>query len=423
MALYKEPKPQIKRDTNDEYFRTNTNLTKDQGRAPSFEKLVDPRLPKLFKFEYGGQRGWVVMPKGRIVSVVPDRTFKHFDDNKFYPALTLANGGEDVTESNDNPDDPDEQYTRVANKPVGVASLNVYQDVANSFEGNRPGFITRNSINLPLFADKDDAEKMEWGSAYGKLKPGDKVMSDENGRFVKWTGLHEALDSLPEEDQDFENAMEAADPADQIVGMVLSLDENLIPAGWLKWVYTEQSEFTEFGRYTTDTGFTTDEITDDGYPYDPSYGRFEKERPTGVCGILDGMNYIKEYKRGADDEKEGEDGPVQLGEMSAGFEVGDTATFRMREHFMPVEEIDHIWVVNESGDDIDVASIARVDADEKNSSGMVRFDIEQDVSDLLDAQGSAKIEMEFKARHQMPGMPTHMDFEGVIGSVDILLQM
>ena len=74
MALYPQDNKTkiIKRQMR--YTRTQTKLVKDQGDAPSSRVMVDPSLPRLFKFHFGGQLdNWVVIPKGRIVALVPDR--------------------------------------------------------------------------------------------------------------------------------------------------------------------------------------------------------------------------------------------------------------------------------------------------------------------------------------------------------------
>lgn len=453
-------KPDILKDTNDEYFRTNTNMSVDQGDAPSFEKKVDPRLPKLFKFEYGGQNGYVVLPKGRIVAVVPDRVFKNFDDNKYYPGITIANGGVDVEESNDDPEGDGGNYTRVANKPVGVCTLNTYQDIDDEFQGSIPGFVTRNSINLPLFGTKEKAEQIEWGSAYGDLKPGDKVQSDANGRFIKWedhktrtqgfTGdganaefqldyavypEGKVVATVADEEVEVASvvypagvvtlAAPPADPGDgsknveityqsvvgddpsQLVGQILCVDENLIPAGWLKWVMPEND-------YNEPTGFTAGDLTDEGYPYDSSYGEFNKERPTGIPGLTDGMNYIKEYSDAATNTD-----PVEIGEVNDAWTAGETANLRLDERFLPVKEVLSLKVGNTDIAADDYAGDTEFKFDKE--TGLLRITL---AADTIPAEGSVnKVVMEFTATHQMAGMPTHIDFEGVVGSVDILLQL
>lgn len=42
---------------------------------------------------------------------------------------------------------------------------------------------------------------------------------------------------------------------------------------------------------------------------------------------------------------------------------------------------------------------------------------------LKNTTATAQVTIDFMAVHQMPGMPSNLDFEGVEGSVDILLQL
>jgi len=526
MALYNEPKPELIEDGqqpnimdyDNEYWRTNTNLSKDQGRAPSFEKVVDPRLPGLFSFEYGGQFGEVAIPKGRIVAVAADKQFKDFNTGKYYPAITLANGGIDVKEDQAEHWGEEDEYVREANKPVGVSTLNTYQDHQNSFKGNRPGFTTRNTIEVPLFNKKSDAEKMEWGSAYGTLKAGDKVMSDENGRFVKWKEgklrkeKHEDIDvtdneaeiqldvaCYPAEDHEDEvtiyyedgdgNIVEEDEAsltvtpqtgevtitnvdelefedgddihvmyrsilsnAEQMVGQVLTVHQNMIPAGWMKWVQPEEGEFMDFAdRYTEPTGLTP-HLVDDAPVYDPTYGRHEKYRPTSIPGILDGMNYTKLYadpenNTEVDDDEFNEDvdeGPQHAGRatVSEDWEEGDKLRVRMVESNLPVEKLRGLQLVTDDGDIIEhlegesevEEAISRKDIDEKyNVSGLIEFELGaasgDEILNTMDGTNDPEVGdqvhfmLEFEATHQMPGMPTHMDWNGCVGSVDILLQL
>ena len=455
MALFpQDNKTKIIKSTKERYTRTQTKLVKDQGDSPSTRLMVDPKLPRLFQYHFGGQiDNWVVIPKGRIVAVVPDRERKSFDDNMYYNMLTIANGGVDVVERDDSPEAKEgDTYVRTANKPVGVSSLNIYQDIDDTFKGNIPAFITRNTINVPYFLRREDAEKTEWGSAYGDLKPGDKVKSDENGRFVKWeefkekmevfsgdgenkvfhvrTAIHPdveiedlvvkvdgvrvevasikhvlgevELTSAPAAGTDnieivYKSVM--GDDIDQKVGTVIAVDRNLIPAGWLKYVMPEGYDQPE----SPDLGYLASHLTDEGYPYDASYRDgydAEKYRATGIPGLTDGMNYKKEYK--------GE----LLGTIQAGIQAGEKYTFRvLKEHTPMVEGSYKVHVEGmEEGVDFEVDFVDPV-------SGLVIVKL------LKNTTATAQVTIDFMAVHQVPGMPSNLDFEGVEGSVDILLQL
>ena len=467
MALYtNNPESElIPAQDGDEYKRTHTKMVVDNGDAPSGKWLADPRLPKLFKYQFGGQNGYVTIPKGRIVALAPDKEFKDFEDNKYYNALTIANGGEDVTERNDNPelDEPgSENYTRVANKPVGVAQLNVYKNHEDSFKGNNPSFITRNTINLPYFLDQSEAEKMDWGSAYGNnLKPGDKVMSDENGRFVKWeenqvrkevfsgdgsqsqfqvkAAIHPdvepaditvidtetdtkmtvntishttgdiQLNSAPNAGTDNVEVTYTSilsDDLEQKVGQIVNIDRNMIPAGWLQWVQTEQP--LPNGEEEDPTGFEAKHLDDkEGYPYDKQYrdGYADDEtRPTGIEGLTDGSALTKEI---ADE---------QLGEIPSASETGDRYNFHtihtpMVDGTLKIELKDSTGTVVADSDTNDLVDFVN------EEEGLVILELDFDPAQDLDVVAT------YDATGQYPGLPSNLNWEGVAGSVDVLLQL
>ena len=467
-------KPDIKHGDDNEYMRTQTNLVKNNGDTSSGKYMVDPRLPLKFKFHFGGQMGWVVIPKGRIVSIDPAKERKAFDDNKYYNMITISNGGEDVEEVNDDPKDREEEgeeYVRVANKPVGVSHLNVYQDRDNEFAGNPPGFITRNMIELPYFEAKEDAEDTEWGSCYGAdLKAGDKVKSDENGRFIKWqeTGLEKeevfeedadqtefqldyaiegavvveveqndesweevssddyavakpagkvTLDSAPSGDESVDDTNDVrityesqdGDSVEQIVGQVVKIDTNMVPAGWLKWVAPESD-------YLDPTGFNAEDLMDfDGFPYDPQYMEGYGDgslRATGIPGLTDGSNVIVPY----------EDKPIGEINITEDYTNDETLHFNLRvlpENTPILKDTLEIEIDGETYDkDDDI--IRRIDAD----VGLIMLEVNKDNTTGSDlSEQEYEVTADFSAKHQLPGMPSNIDFEGVAGSVDILLQL
>lgn len=450
----------------DEYLRTHTKMVVDNGDAPSGKKLVDPRLPKLFKYQFGGQNGYITIPKGRIVSLVPDREFKNFDDNKYYNALTIANGGVDVEERNDDPklDEPGtEDYTRVANKPVGVAFLNVYQDIDNSFKGNIPSFITRNTINLPYFLERKEAEKLDWGSIYGNdLKPGDRVKPDENGRFVKWnenavrmdvfdgdgstdtfqlrTAINPDLDkeeitvvdvdaeqlidvesvvystgeitlaSAPTNgDENVEVIYESvlSDSSEQKVGTVININRELIPAGWLQWVSTESPRPN--GEEEKLSGYGAQHLDEDqGFPYDPQYregiGNDNCEL-NGIEGLTDGSALTKSFE----DEKVGE--ILSTAEVGEKYSVRTLSTPIIRDtvEVKLVQDDSTVVDTSETNDDL----IDFMNCDEGLIIVKVTDALAEDVEVLVD----------YDATGQYPGMPSNINWEGVAGSADILLQL
>jgi hypothetical protein len=470
MALFKNNPDSnvIPAKEGDEYKRTQTKLVVDNGDAPSGKKLADPRLPKRFKYQfgqYGGGNGYIVIPKGRIVSLVPDQEFKNFDDNQYYNALTLANGGEDVTEENHNPelDEPGTvDYTRVANKPVGVAQLNVYQNIKDNFQGNIPSFITRNTISVPYFNDETDADKFDWGCAYGgELKPGDRVKPDQEGRFVKWkeykdrmetfsgdgsqttfqvktqiqpdvttsditvtdtdAGSDVTVDSinhvigeiiLASAPNDATDNVEITyksvlgDDLEQKVGTVTEVNQDLVPAGWLKWVKTENP--LPNGEENDETGYESQHLDDEGYPYDPQYAdpfANDETRPTGLEGLHDGSAMTKSFTR------------EKVGEVPSVADVGE----RYSVHTLRKPLVDgtlRVYLEDSSG-------IVVMDSDDGDD--IINFVNEEEglviIELTVDPTADLDIYVDYDATGQTPGIPSNLNWEGVIGSVDVLLQL
>jgi len=203
----------------------------------------------------------------------------------------------------------------------------------------------------------------------------------------------------------------------------------------MKYVEYEEDEFLDAGfvdGYTNYSGLTP-ELVDDIPVHDPTYGRFEKWRPTSVPGLLDGMNHVVEYS----DADDAYDDPQFIGRVAASEEWAeeDMLRLRMPEHLMPVVDLKELKFVDEEGNEQFVIGeseevelddvLNRTDIDKKyNASGLIELIVSDSLAEKLDEQiRQFHVMASFEAKHQMQGMPTHMDFEGVVGSVDILLQL
>lgn len=283
--------------------RTNTSLEVSDGDAPAQKWLVDNRLPVMFKYGFAAGINEMVMSKGLIVAVDPIRFQKDFETGKMHSVLTIANGGKNVKLSADGihweelTSEEDKAYKaltddkknadvtkRPANVPIGVNFANVYKKYDDAFNGMAPTVVTRKYIKLPLFNNKAKAYKNPWGSAYGDIKPGDYVKSDENGRFVKW--------------------VEGQDSPTQIVGQVLAIQKYLVPEGaavWATWALEDRMNSEYFNP--EENKKSTGEYP--GYPYDKAYGyndltRMNPRVPVeyditkGIPGLTDGRNAVKE---------------------------------------------------------------------------------------------------------------------------------
>ena len=306
-----EPNPRVRTkdaidDTLNRYFRTNNKLIIQSEGHPVTSKIVDPDLEGLFRYHFGtkwgdakspsGDAGWVVIPKGRIVAVDPEIQRTDYDLEKNRNVLTICNGGEEQ--------DPDElikegglRDKRAANKPAGVAIQNTFENPDHRLTGNVPSYTNKVTIQLPLFATKEQAEQTEWGSAYcidgidyddprdvtfedledTGLKPGDHLKSDENGRFVKWG--------------------ESEDSIEQRVGKVDNVSTELVPQDFLKWIMPDLDDPQGIPELLINRlGYKPEDILNKEV-LDPSYQDGVERNaymPLGIPGLTDGMNIVVE---------------------------------------------------------------------------------------------------------------------------------
>jgi len=424
MALFRGIAGPIK-STKDQYMRTNTKLQAGTHDAPGERYLIDPRLKRLFRYHFGGD-GWVVIPKGRIVAPSTDNdgvinmgNVFDFDGNVYRPALTLANGGVDVVEIGKD----GTQHTRAANKAIGVAYGNLYEEFVDGFNGMQPTIENEIYIELPYIPRKQDAEDIEWGSFYDvdlsrPVKAGDYVMSDENGRAIKadFDKVKEDLDKANAELQaatdiaGVQAAMakivnlqkELSRMQEQVIGQVWAVETNLPPQGWLKWVTWSMEDMRQDDRWINNSGFTAKDIADTaakdgfpGYPYDATYRNMEgvKYFPKGIPGLTNGANIEVPF----DDLVIGTVQPGQSGRHD--FRIWQT----------PIVE-GSLVLKDSLGNTV--------------NPDYVDFELGLVTIHYDNSKGTSPVDIKatFKATGQIPGVPTNWDWKGSVGAVRILLQ-
>lgn len=406
MALFQGITGPLK-DTPDQKFRTNTKLQAGTHDSPGEKFLIDPRLPRLFRYHFGGD-GWVVISKGRVVAPATnggkddDGRFDDFDANVPYNALTLANGGKNVTEVGRD----GEEYTRTANKPIGVAYANLYEEFVDGFNGMQPTVENEIYIELPYIDNKQDAYDMQWGAFYdvagvGAVKAGDFVMSDENGYVIKadFEGVRAEIEGAADLAALKVALQKESIMREQVIGQIWAVETNMPPQGWLKWVGWSQEQTSE-DDWRNRTGATHKDIGAQdgfpGYPYERSYRNVDKRNgeyyPQGIPGLTNGANIEVEFT----DEVIGS---VQVGQS------GRHDLFLL--HTPAVEGSVEIKIggVKVTPSYIDV------------ESGRVIFD-----APVNNTGAPQDVTATYKALGQLPGVPTGWDFKGSIGAVRILLQ-
>jgi len=438
----------------DDIKRTHSKLVVSEGTTPAEKWIVDPRLKRLFKYQFGGP-GWVVIPKGRIVALsadggpANDGRFKGYITRHIYQAITLANGGVDV--ANEVAKDGT-TYTRKANQPVGVALYNIYEQKSDDMADILPNIIRADKyIEVPYFQNKADADAIHWGCAYGALKGGDYLCSDANGRFVKWeeyktkvqnfanitpsTGTVTVYVNEPIKagvEPTFEVTLVSdnslvtgatlgevlyaqgkvtlencgANPVnvaityvtaipggyDQIVGRVYAVDTNLPPEGWLKWAQWA-AEDRKLDADWNNWGLRPEDF-ENGPLYLKKYRDqvWGEEIGQGIPGLTNASNIEVQYT----DEK--------IGEIQAGVAANTT------HHFYTLHK-----PVVEGSLTVKIGGVEVVPDYVDYPSGLIivknptQYTTKQDVTAT------------YKATGQIPGVPTNWDFKGSLGAVRIML--
>ncbi|AOQ24697.1 hypothetical protein MTAT_20420 [Moorella thermoacetica] len=433
--------------------RTHTKLIVSEGAVPAEKWLVDPRLKRLFKYQFGGT-GSVVIPKGRIVALATnggpndDGVFIGYSSRKKFNALTIANGGKDVQDI----DKDGNAYVRKANVAIGVAPTNIFEQLADDTADVLPLIIRSDVyIEVPYFTNKEDAEAVHWGSAYGILRAGDLVCSDENGRFVKFevyptksetlnasadangqAVVHVGLPIKPQTNVTVVNAANETVNVDEVVfasgeihlsgltasevtqvtvtyisaipndpthvvGQVYAVDTNLPPEGWLQWAewgLTDQQLMFDYDR----TGFRPEDMTDNGYPFDPAYvdalAKMMGPQGKGIPGLTNGSN----IETTITDEV--------IGNIQPNIAAGTVHNFRLL----------HVPAV-EGSLEVKINGVVVTPEYVDYTSGLVIIKTPQSYSMAVPVTAS------YKATGQIPGLPTNWDYKGSIGAVRIMLKL
>jgi len=348
---------------------------------------------------------------------------------------------------------------RPGNVPTGVLQRNEYTRDDDAYNGIMPGAVLTDAmIEMPWFSHKDKAEGNPWGSAYGILKPGMLVKSDENGRFVPSPLSFES-------DLETMTMMEAELERQQVVGQVYAIDNSLIPEGsakWAQWALSERMNFNEINPsvYAQNNRNGEDAINNSpyksngeypGYPYDRnanehdlhmisqrgSYDPRMQEQyiyDNGIPGLTDGKNVINAIKAPfkantlrlftSDEKTAGQKHDLDIYIRTLDVDVNSLCIATSE----PVGTWDESTqkftgtTKAEVGATFNGLTIKYVD----ELQGLLTLEV-TDENALGEAPANAtEIQREFpiwviyKKRGQS-GVPTFLDWDGVVGSVKILL--
>ena len=449
--------------------RSNHTLNTSAHDVTNIKYGLDDRLQAEFRYGYASGYNQMVIPKGRVVAVDPHLEIFDADTQKYDNALTLANGGIDVELVDGVWKDTEAEFTlnketgkdntkpetvRPANVPIGIMSRNEYTRDTNAFNGITPGAVNTDClVELPYFLDDEKAAASVWGSAYatdGKsLKPGDLVKSDATGRVV--------LSPLSDPKTFFETVGEETAgliayelERQQVIGQVYEVRKDLVPMGAAKYAQWALSDILEFEEFNPDlkrktnrkgednidnTPFVADGKNPFGYEStfnehdlhlvnsstDASRQAYNKRMQHkyrfdfGIPGLTDGYNaVIKTY------------GPEHAGTIKAvdGI-VGKKFTFRT----IGTNIVEGSLRINPTSVEGDVITGGEFTLNQEVSANEGGFKVVyvNELQGIVQIEVTRKftsdleVKLAYKKRGEA-GVPTHLDWDGCVGTVKILLQ-
>jgi hypothetical protein len=344
---------------------------------------------------------------------------------------------------------------RDANIPIGVLENNQYTKDVDAYNGMMCGPVRTDAmITLPWFVFKDKAEGSYWGSIYGAdVRPGALLKSDENGRLVvSPLSIDEELATMSAKEIELERR--------QVVGEVYSAVQELLPAGaakWATWALADRLNYEYFNptmwRETNRRGedstnqspyATTGEYP--GYPYDKAFTEhnlhmlganlrnnnynhrmdFEYQySELGIPGLTDGFNaVVREFP----EEKMGE---IHFRGAAEGYLDQMFQTLRVDLEPGTLEvKLDVVaadgsvaagnWVKAVVGQSLDATGAFALNY-VSELQGVVKVQMAADKADAVLKDGSTAVLYARYQKRGLAGVPTFMDWDGCIGSVQVLL--
>lgn len=338
-----------------------------------------------------------------------------------------------------------EVAARSGNIPTGIIERNEYTRNDDAYNGIAPGNIRTDAlIEMPWFAYKDKAEGNPWGSAYGNLFPGALLRSDENGRFtLSALSFPEIVAKMSIAEYELERQ--------QVIGSVYAVNHELVPEGaaeWATWALSDRLNSEEFNPaiYAKNNRKGEDAVNNSpfnskgeypGYPYDKNFlnhdlhmlassmtdnydPRMNPEyqySDLGIPGLTDGYNAVvremPEFKAGEMHYAGGKDYEdmffrnldVNVEADSLQISLNDKAYTNCVEG---AELEDGAFVIKYASPQQGIIVIAVKDKDKADTF-------------LKPLTNGCPVKFKYKKRG-LAGVPTFLDWDGVIGSVHILLQ-
>lgn len=451
MALY----PQVNFTEGGLNDRTHTNLVRSEGMSPAEKWILDPDLPGLFEYRFGGF-GYVVIPKGKIVAVSAPKY--DWETEKVVNCLTIATG---------------------SNTPIGVAPYNFYEKKRDRMGDNQLSIINREYIEVPFLTAGSDADAMKWGCAVAAnstaLSAGDFVKPDALGRFVKWeintpvtevagvsnggdqiyltypikpgtnptvittatgeavsttisiqsyaAGMIKSTENLTA-DMSFVYTSAASDSIDQMVGQILAVETDLPPLGWLAYFLNMDTQVNDLTNGIRSASYPP--AIAGGYPGTADFAALVKQafgpgaaNAPGIKHLTDGYFRAKVNHSNAAIHNVAD---VAHEVASAGCSINGSSVLTVPQDAGYVGGMITIPFINPlAGDE---AVVVKFDAATVAAGSKYHIDyLTNQISLYVDSADNGKtvniacVTIE----NQVPGIPTEWDYKGSVGAVRILL--
>lgn len=338
-----------------------------------------------------------------------------------------------------------ELAVRPGNKPLGMLERNEYTRNDDAYNGIAPGpVLTDAMVVLPWFAFKDKAEENPWGSAYGTLFPGAMVRSDENGRFtLSALNFPEVVEKMSIAEYELERQ--------QVVGTVYAVNHDLVPEGaakWATWALEDRLNSEEFnpavykktGRAGEDAVNTSPFNSQGKYPgypfeknflnsdihmlassitdtYDPRMNPEYQYSDLGIPGLTDGYNAVSreipEFRAGLMHYAGGKDyEDMFFRTLDVNVEAGSLQISLNNGAFVNCTKG---ALLQDGAFEVTYAS---------ETQGIIVISVKDKAKAdafLEPLKGGCEVKLKYNKRG-MAGVPTFLDWDGVVGSVHILLQ-
>lgn len=338
---------------------------------------------------------------------------------------------------------------RPGNIPIGIMQRNEYTRNDDAYNGIMPGAILTDAmVELPWFAYKNKAEQNPWGSAYGGLFPGALVKSDENGRFVT------SPLSFPESEVTTMGMMEYELERQQVIGQVYSVDNDLLPEGaakWATWALEDRLNFAEFNPdvYRQNNRDGEDSIGRSphnstgkypGYPYDRTIGEHDLHMMASTArNFSNRMNQEHQYENlGIPGLTDGKNAVVRQYDPEIAGTLMNAGGADYQDVFLRTAEVDieanslQIQVGDSALVPCTVGAVIEADlagkketflrvkyADELQGIVVLEF-TDKEKADAFIPESGVTVKFQYRKRG-LAGVPTFLDWDGVVGSVKVLL--